>query len=159
MSLDKRIKKLGERTHRKSVAARFDERAAAEWAAQVEAFLVYIPADLRDAIRVRLESDDYEIAEGAADWLFSPAARWALPFPKGYQFPRAMVEWIATAPAEFNCGNCCEGCGLRVPRLWEWGKAAPDRSAFPVCPQCGGKPTYEAYYAKGPKPVPEEPRS
>jgi hypothetical protein len=114
------------------------------WRRDVEAFLPHIPADLRDAVRVASQGRH---ADALASWMHSPFAKWAGPLPPDYQFPRALVEWMAGPARNYFMGHACGRCGLSVPLLSTWSND-PDRPAalkvFPSCPACGGPTSFGA---------------
>jgi hypothetical protein len=134
-------------------AAAADRHAAA--AAVVEAgheqrvaFLKMVPADLRMAVGVALCDPDGD--ESLHSWALWPFARWATP-PAGFEFPRALVEWLLTPPRAWFLGHACGRCGLGVPLLVTWQNdpsPPPSIVVFPACPACGGPTSFAATWQK-----------
>jgi len=108
------------------------------------AFLMMVPEDLRMAVGVAL--CDRVRGEYLSDWACWPFARWATP-PAGFQFPRALVEWLLDPPHAWFLGHTCERCGLKVPIPHAGSddpRPRPSPAVFPACPACGGKTTFPA---------------
>jgi hypothetical protein len=90
---------------------------------------------------LRLMIDPYHEDHFCA-WMSGPFARWAMPIPDDYVFPRALIEHLVAHPDDF-LGHACERCGLCVPS----GGGVPP---FPECPACGGRTSSAAVWQKGP---------
>jgi hypothetical protein len=124
-----------------------------EWAALLEEynrrradFLARIPADLRAAVDAALRAP-FGSEAGFASLERDPFAPWALPMPADFTFPRGMVAWMLDSPREYWMGHHCGRCGLTVPLFLTWSNdpdPPPDLAAFPICPACGGRTSYEA---------------
>ena len=133
------------------------ERQAAETAAvdaghaERLAFLMMVPEDLRMAVGIAL--CDRVRGEYLADWTCGPFARWAT-VPAGFQFPRALVEWLLDPPHPWFLGHNCERCGLGVPlRVTSSNDPVPPPPTivvFPSCPACGGTTSSAAAFELGP---------
>lgn len=107
------------------------------------AFLMMVPEDLRMAVGIALSYGDDDALHSWALW---PFARWAT-VPAGFQFPRALVEWILRPPRGWFLGHACERCGLAVPLLTTWSNdpdPPPSIVVFPACPACGGQTSHAA---------------
>lgn len=103
------------------------------------AFLMMVPEDLRLAVGVALSVPDGD--ESLHSWALGPFARWATP-PAGFQFPRALVEWLLHPPRDWFLGHACGRCGLGVPLVSTWAtdpSPPPSIVVFPACPACGGR--------------------
>ncbi|HYH64252.1 MAG TPA: hypothetical protein VD866_06100 [Urbifossiella sp.] len=107
------------------------------------AFLMMVPEDLRMAVGIAL--CDRVRGEYLADWACWPFAGWATP-PAGFQFPRALIEWLLNPPHPWFLGHNCERCGLGVPLLAldsrDPAPPPPTIVVFPACPACGGRTTF-----------------
>ena len=113
------------------------------------AFLMMVPEDLRMAVGIALSDPDGD--DALHSWAHAPFARWATP-PAGFEFPRALVEWLLRPPRGWFPGHCCERCGLGVPLLVTWSNDPDPPSSiavFPACPACGGKTTFMAAFEPG----------
>jgi hypothetical protein len=145
-------------THRLADFARRQAEAAERHAAAAAvvdkghaervAFLMMVPEDLRMAVGIALSYGDDDSLHSWALW---PFARWAT-IPAGFQFPRALVEWLLNPPRGWFLGHNCERCGLGVPLLATWSNdpdPPPSIVVFPACPACGGKTTYMAGFEPG----------
>lgn len=89
-----------------------------------------------------------------ASWRSYPLARWAMPLPEGFTFPRALLEFLADPPHDYFFGHSCEQCGLHVPICTFWdGKTGPPHNIrpFAVCPACAGTTSFAANWQTGPK--------
>jgi len=138
-------------------AAAANRRAARDevadaWEAERAAFLGLVPGDLRAAVGAALA--DPVRGEDLADWVLWPFARWATP-PAGFQFPRALVEWLLHPPHAWFLGHSCERCGLKVPLLMTSSNdpsPPPTIVVFPTCPACGGPTSHAAnWYTEPPR--------
>jgi hypothetical protein len=113
------------------------------------AFLMTVPEDLR--MRVGIALCDPNGDDSLHSWALWPFARWATP-PAGFEFPRALVEWVLHPPRGWFLGHACERCGLNVPLLATWSNdpnPPPGIVVFPACPACGGKTTFTAAFVPG----------
>ena len=113
------------------------------------AFLMMVPEDLRMAVGIHLSHHEDESLHSWALWPFAP---WAAVTP-GYQFPRALVEWLLNPPHRWFLGHHCGRCGLGVPlRVLDSRDPNPPTTlvVFPSCPACGGVTSYAAHWQKEP---------
>lgn len=131
--------------------------AAATAAVDVEhakrvAFLMMVPEDLRMAVGIALSDPDGD--DALHSWALWPFARWAT-IPAGFQFPRALVEWLLGRPHAWFLGHHCERCGLGVPLLSRDSRdpnPPPTIVVFPTCPACGGPTSHAAnWYTEAPR--------
>jgi len=108
------------------------------------AFLMRVPDDLRMAVGIALCDPNGD--DALHSWAAQPFARWAT-VPAGFQFPRALVEWLLSRPHSWFPGHACERCGLKVPLLiFDSTDPTPRPSivVFPMCPACGGATSHTA---------------
>ncbi len=148
-ALHRRVADLARRQG--DAAARLAARAAAVDAGHAErvAFLMMVPENLRMAVGIAL--CDRVRGEYLADWACWPFARWAT-VPAGFQFPRALVEWLLDPPHPWFLGSNCERCGLGVPlRVTSSNDPSPPPIlvVFPACPACGGRTSHAAHSQPG----------
>ncbi|QDU23605.1 hypothetical protein [Urbifossiella limnaea] len=116
------------------------------------AFLMMVPEDLRMAVGIALRDPDGD--DALHSWVSRPFASWAS-IPAGFQFPRALVEWLLARPHAWFLGHSCERCGLGVPLLSTWSNdpaPPPTIVVFPTCPACGGVTSHAANWYTEPPP-------
>ncbi|QDU21276.1 hypothetical protein [Urbifossiella limnaea] len=116
------------------------------------AFLMMVPEDLRMAVGITLRDPDGD--DALHSWVARPFARWAVA-PAGFQFPRALVEWLLGRPHAWFLGHHCERCGLGVPLLTTDSRdpsPPPSIVVFPTCPACGGVTSHAANWWTEPPP-------
>ena len=101
-ALGRRLADLGRR--QAAAAERHAAVAAAVDAGHAErvAFLMMVPEDLRMAVGIALCDPDGD--DALHSWASRPFARWAS-IPAGFQFPRALVEWLLARPHAGQVGN------------------------------------------------------
>jgi len=103
----------------------------------------------RMAVGIALSYQDDDSLHSWALWPFAP---WAT-VPAGFQFPRALVEWLLRPPRGWFLGHTCGRCGLKVPLLVTWSNDPGPPATIvvcPTCPACGGVTSYAAHWQKEP---------
>lgn len=121
------------------------ERLRREWAKKRRqerlAFIAHVPPDLRAAVVAVWNDPDHSEGETFSSWVMWPFDH-RQPIPAGFEFPRALVEFMVRPGRPFFMGHHCERCGLSVPIYLLGADGFPplsDLKVFPTCPACGGK--------------------
>ncbi len=81
------------------------ENAEQAWC---QAFLAMVPEDLRMPVAVTVCNTDAR--DSLLSWAAAPFARWAT-IPPGFQFPRALVEWLLHPRGRGSWATAASGAG------------------------------------------------